>query len=99
MGVIYKDGINFFVTEKEESSFIIVFENEKVLDVESLEEALKFCLALYFILNVQYPKQISCTLEMLQRYHLKIHPDTGSKSEGVTVKRKVLNLMTRMKNI
>lgn len=60
-------------------------------------KAFKVCFALYFNFNIMYPKGICTTLEMIQRYHLKIHPDSGTKSKKICMsKKKVVNLITQL---
>ena len=52
--------------------------------------------ALYFILNVKYPEAVSLSLESIQRYILKIHPEMGTKStKNITGKRRVLNFLAK----
>lgn len=55
---------------------------------ETFEEAFKICFAMYFILNLQYPKEVSTLMELIQRMVLKIHPDAGSKFKKVTPTKK-----------
>ncbi|KAG5900594.1 hypothetical protein JTB14_017452 [Gonioctena quinquepunctata] len=57
-------------------------------------DALKVAYALYFILNKKYPKDLSTTMEFLQRMFLKIHPDSGSKSKKVSAVRKRFSILS-----
>ncbi|KAG5875226.1 hypothetical protein JTB14_003990 [Gonioctena quinquepunctata] len=62
--------------------------SEKRLDV-SVISVLKIC-----HICLEYPSKIGATLEMVQRYHMKIHPASGGKSKKT--KNKVLNLMKKI---
>lgn len=65
----------------------------------SFVEAFKIFFALFYIMNLEYPKKLSTTLEMIQRYIFKIHPDSGTKSKRVpTAKKKVIALMVKLKD-
>lgn len=48
---------------------------------ESFEKAFEQCFALYYNFDLMYPKAVSTSLEFLQRYLYKIHPDSGTKSK------------------
>lgn len=59
-------------------------------------------MASYFVLNLQYPKATSNSLEFIQRYMLKIHPEVSSR--GTTRKiagmpRKVSSLLSILADI
>ncbi|CAH1099112.1 unnamed protein product [Psylliodes chrysocephalus] len=75
----------------------VMLEKEIVNSFVAFVDALKYCFALYFIYNIEYPKKVGATLEMIQRYHLKLHPISGAKS--TTTKKKVFTLMNKLKNI
>ncbi|XP_029157655.1 uncharacterized protein LOC114930077 isoform X2 [Nylanderia fulva] len=62
-------------------------------------EALKMLMSVYYIFNMEYPKNSTCTLEFLQKYFLNIHPACGSKSHKVSTKYKVLSLFNKLRNI
>ncbi|VEN62885.1 unnamed protein product [Callosobruchus maculatus] len=65
---------------------------------ETFIEAFKIAMAIFFILNLRYVRTLETTLELVQRYFLKIHPDAGSKTKKATAsKRKVLNLLSNLK--
>lgn len=65
----------------------------------SFTESFKICFALFFIMNLEYPKKLSTTLEMIQRFIFKIHPDSGTKSKRVPgAKKKVIALMVKIKD-
>lgn len=65
--------------------------------LESFTEAFIVMFSLYFILNLEYNKQISATMETIQRYVFKIHPDAGSKSKNVSSsKKKAINLINSL---
>lgn len=71
-----------YLSENEEGvAFQVFFEKQSVLKCDRLLDAVAASFGLYFILNLEYPKEISCFLEMIQRYFLKIHPDNGIKSK------------------
>ncbi|KAG5880129.1 hypothetical protein JTB14_027503 [Gonioctena quinquepunctata] len=79
--------------------YYVYFEKENVgNDGEAtFLDALKVAYALYFILNIKYPKDLSTTMEFLQRMFLKIHPDSGSKSKKVSaVRNKVFNFINKL---
>ncbi|KAJ8956205.1 hypothetical protein NQ317_000500 [Molorchus minor] len=48
----------------------------KILECSTLAEALKYCFAVYFILNLQYPKR-------------KMHPDSGTKAKTTSKKKSI----------
>ncbi|XP_044760223.1 uncharacterized protein LOC123317679 [Coccinella septempunctata] len=75
----------------------VFMEKQYVFTTHEFREAFIFMFALYFIFNLEYPKKIGATLEMFQRMHCKIHPDSGSKSSST--KKKVLGLMNRLKQV
>lgn len=54
--------------------------------------------ALYYNLNLEYPKQSSCTMEMVQQYFLKIHPNRGSKSGRQSSKFKIIGLINKLRD-
>lgn len=57
----------------------------------------KVAFGLFFVLNTEYPHGLAVTLELLQRYIFKIHPDAGSKSKKVPAsKRKVITLLNKI---
>ncbi|KAK4886629.1 hypothetical protein RN001_002900 [Aquatica leii] len=62
----------------------VYLEKVKVTDCIHFTEALQVAFAIYFNMNLKYPKAISTTLEMIQRYFLKIHPDSGTKSQKIS---------------
>lgn len=60
-------------------------------------DAFKAAFGLFFILNCTYTKKFAMTLEFIQRYALKIYPDTGSKSKSIPKSKK--KLITLINNI
>ncbi|KAK4885821.1 hypothetical protein RN001_002092 [Aquatica leii] len=72
------------IVEIENKEISVYFEIVKVTDCIHFTEALQVAFALYFNMNLEYPKAISTTLEMIQRYFLKIHPDSGTKSQKIS---------------
>lgn len=67
---------------------------------ETFSQAFRVCFFLYFIFNTQYGKEVSTTMEMVQRYMFKLHPDSGTKSKKISSsKRKVISLITKLKNL
>ncbi|XP_063903736.1 uncharacterized protein LOC135123169 isoform X3 [Zophobas morio] len=83
-----------------ENQFYIYMEKERVVQCKSFFQALECCFSLYFIFNLHYPKETSTFLEMIQRYFLKIHPDSGSKSRKLSASKKnVLGLMRKLRDI
>ncbi|KAF5274680.1 hypothetical protein FQR65_LT16903 [Abscondita terminalis] len=78
----------------------IFFENKELVHLRSelFLEALKITMALYYNFNVSYPKEISNTLEFIQRYMLKINPDQGSKSNKKN-NYKIVSLINKLKNV
>lgn len=75
----------------------MVIEKNVFSSVETFDAALEMAFGAFYIFNLEYPKNICTTLEMIQRYFLKIHPDQGSRSkkQGAT-KKKVIGLMTKL---
>lgn len=60
--------------------------------------AFQVAFSIFFNLNLQFPKKLSITLEMIQRYFLKIHPDAGTKSKKTPrSKQRVINLINSLK--
>lgn len=63
-------------------------------------EALRVVFCLYFNFNLMYPKILSVTMEMVQRYYFKHHPDFGTKSnKKSTSKKKVIALINKLSKI
>ncbi|CAH0558576.1 unnamed protein product [Brassicogethes aeneus] len=80
------------------NEFFVFMENEKVLEVKSGIEGIKIAFGLYFIFNLQYPHETSLTLEFIQRFFMKIHPDAGTGSKkNKNSKNKVITLINKLK--
>lgn len=60
--------------------------------------AFKFMFAAYYIFNLCYPKQLSHTLEFVQRYFLKLNPEQGTKSKKGTIS-KIISLLTKLRQM
>jgi len=75
----------------------VVIEKKIFNSVDTFDAALETTFGAFYIFNLEYPKNFCATLEMIQRYFLKIHPDQGSRSkkQGPT-KKKVIGLMTKL---
>ncbi|XP_074040911.1 uncharacterized protein [Leptinotarsa decemlineata] len=84
----------------EENNFFVYYEKGAINQkgFSTFNEAFQIAFSLYFNLNLKYPSNISLTMEFVQRYFLKIHPDSGTKSRSVGLKR-VINLMNKMKKM
>ncbi|XP_050312063.1 uncharacterized protein LOC126747450 [Anthonomus grandis grandis] len=81
------------------SHFWIYLEKQQICSegYETLEEAFKVLFAIFFNLNIKYPPKTYVTLELIQRYIFKIHPDTGSKSKNVAAtKKKIFSLLNKL---
>ncbi|KAG5876893.1 hypothetical protein JTB14_003217 [Gonioctena quinquepunctata] len=76
------------------NQYSVIFEKIEILKSVTFMEGFSLMFALYFIFNLEYPSKIGATLEMVQRYHIKIHPASGGKSKKT--KNKVLNLMKKI---
>ncbi|XP_041860268.1 uncharacterized protein LOC121651876 [Melanotaenia boesemani] len=62
--------------------FKIAVDQEVVNDhINSPIVALSYAFSLFYVLNIKYPKEMSLTLEFIQRVFLGINPDRGSKAE------------------
>lgn len=61
-----------------------------VLECANFMEAFQMCFGLCFLFNLEYPREASCSLEFVQRYYMKIHPDAGSKSKKNSLSKKKL---------
>lgn len=61
--------------------FSIYVEKQKIEEVDNFMTAFKLLFALYYNLNMVYPKSNSCTLEFVQIYLMKINPDQGTKNK------------------
>lgn len=65
----------------------------------SFLDAFLLCFSSYYNFGVRFPKDISTTLEMIQRYVLNDHPDSGTKSKKVSAsKKKVISLIKKLKD-
>lgn len=89
-----------------EDRCLVVYENNLTTDTgfNTFGEAFQFAFALYFNCNLKYPSGISLSLELLQRYFLKIHPDSGTKStpqskKNKNLKSRVISLINKLRNI
>ncbi len=59
--------------EKTSRIYHIYFENRLVCSTtSSLTEALKYVMAIHYTFNIRYEKNISLSMEFLQRYVLKL---------------------------
>lgn len=86
-----------FVAGTNPEEMYVFLEKKPVIKVETFGEGLQIMFGLYFVFNLEYPKQASCVLELLQRYILKIHPDVGTKSKTLnTSKRKVISFLNKI---
>lgn len=63
----------------------------------SLRDAIQQMFALYYNMNLAYPKAASNTLETIQIYFLKIRPDQGTKNKKQS-KSKVLSFLNKIRN-
>ncbi|XP_063924385.1 uncharacterized protein LOC135138353 isoform X2 [Zophobas morio] len=77
----------------------VVMENE-VLNGGScyFKDALLQLFAIYYNFNLEYPKQTSNTLEFIQRYMMKIHPDVGTKNKKTASKMKIISLINKLRD-
>lgn len=88
-----------FSANNQGKEFFVYLEKTKVMKCDSFLESFMICFGMYFVMNLEYPKEISLFLEFIQRYYMKIHPDTGSKSKKLPLsKRRVINLMNQLRN-
>ena len=87
-----------FLESDPQTIYHVVLERQVVIpSVVTLKDAVSWAFGLYFIMNLEYPDEVSAVLEMMQRFFLKIHPDQGSKSKRITpTKRKVIGLMNKL---
>ncbi|KAI4470365.1 hypothetical protein MML48_1g11341 [Holotrichia oblita] len=85
--------INYSVLSEEEgeTTYKIFFEKFEIFSGHDCAETVSGCFALYFIFNIQYPKEIALTLEFIQTYFMKIYPSVGKKS---TLPRSTKKLLT-----
>lgn len=82
------------------NKYRILVKKTAFLMTATFVDGFQLMFALYFILNIDYPRKAPCTLEMIQRYHMKIHPDKGFKATKASlIKRRVINAMTKPGNI
>lgn len=72
-------------------------ERKFIFQTDTFIDGFMGCFGLYFVLNLMYPKPIAITMEMVQRFHLKIHPDSGTSATSAS-KGKVLILMKNLTN-
>ncbi|KAG5862749.1 hypothetical protein JTB14_001596 [Gonioctena quinquepunctata] len=64
-----------------DNQYSVIFEKIEILKSVTFMEGFSLMFALYFIFNLEYPSKIGATLEMVQRYHMKIHPASGGKDQ------------------
>lgn len=88
----------YVVSDSEDRIFHVYFEKSMAVTTRNYGDALALCFSLFFILNIQYPKQVSSTLEFIQSYYLKIYPDVGSRSTITKSKQKILGLLKKLQN-
>lgn len=83
------------VLESDNTYYIYVEKTRTNIEgYNTFTEAFKVTFAFFFNFNLEYPRHCSTTLEFIQRYVLKIHPDVGSKTKKInSIKKKVINLM------
>ncbi|KAG5875152.1 hypothetical protein JTB14_025585 [Gonioctena quinquepunctata] len=62
---------------------------------QSFDDAFRIAFAFYFNFDLKYPSDISLTLEFVQRYFFKIHPDTGPKANKASFS-KIINLINKL---
>ena len=62
------------------------------------KDALLQLFAIYYNFNLEYPKQTSNTLEFIQRYMMKIHPDVGTKNKKTASKMKIISLINKLRD-
>ncbi|KAI4459143.1 hypothetical protein MML48_6g00001703 [Holotrichia oblita] len=67
---------------KESKEYIIYLEKREIMRVDNLLEALQVTFALYYNFNLIYTQGCAATLEFIQRYFMKIHPDRGSRNKN-----------------
>lgn len=65
---------------------------------ETFIEAFQVAYTMFFVMNLEYPKKMGVTFEMIQRYFLKIHPDAGTKAKRIPrSKQRVINFINTLK--
>lgn len=80
-------------------SYWVVTERQQIVNVSSFKEGLEIVFALYYVLNLEYPKPAANSFESMQRYFLKIHPDQGTKNKkGSLSKSKIIGLLTKLRD-
>jgi len=79
--------------------FYLCIENLLIERTFCYYEALKMLMSVYYIFNMEYPTNCTCTLEFLQKYFLNIHPLAGSKSRRISTRYKVLSLFNKLRDI
>ncbi|CAH0553345.1 unnamed protein product [Brassicogethes aeneus] len=76
----------------------VFYQKYAFIKCDTFLQAVTIMFGLYFILNLRYPRKTQVFMEFLQRYLLKIHPDSGSKSNDLAVK-KVRRFVNKLKDI
>ncbi|KAF2904769.1 hypothetical protein ILUMI_01405 [Ignelater luminosus] len=74
--------------------FAVVMEQRSICKSHSVARAFEIMTAYYFILNLEYPKEVSCFMEFI--HFLKIQPEYGSKSKNSKTKQRVITLMKNL---
>lgn len=87
---------------KSNDLYFVVLE-KSIIDNDGYSEfvdAMKAAFGLYYTLNLSYPPKFSKVLEFIQRFFLKIHPDSGTKSKkSGNSKNAVFTLINKLKKI
>lgn len=79
------NNIIFFVLEESDGrkTYYIHMERQLVepdhLNFKTYQDAFVVWFAFYFNFKIQYPKEVRTTMDMVQRYYFKIHPDSGGR--------------------
>jgi len=65
--------------------------------MKSFVDGLLSAFCTFFIFGIEYPPQMSCTLDFIQRYLIRLNPPLGSKvtrgkKNGVVVSNRVIQL-------
>nr|XP_022902692.1 uncharacterized protein LOC111415310 [Onthophagus taurus] len=83
----------------ERKTYSVFVEKEQVFETPCHLTAMEVAFGLFYILNLEYPREISQLLEFIQRFFFKIHPDAGSRSKKNMGKRRVISLINKIKDL
>lgn len=77
-------------------TYYTYIEKINIHGADTLLQAVQHLMCCYFILNLKYVPATECTLEFMQRFFLKIHPERGTKGKAAN-KGKIMGLYNKLR--